>query len=142
MLKFTKLLAASAAVALFAIPAQAQEAEEPRTTYRVTVIDLEDGADDRWFEIHETYVAPARAATGQSAETVHWVMTNPDVDLIVVSEMHGGMAAFDSHANPHRDAFFAAVRERAGSDDAMEALGEEIDGLVKSATTYFTHTHP
>ena len=77
MLKFSKLLVASATLALFATPAQAQDAEEPRTTYRVTMIDLADGADERWAEMHETIIAPAREAAGLAPVTVHWVAMNP-----------------------------------------------------------------
>ncbi len=142
MLKFTKLLAASATLALFATPAQAQEAEEPRTTYRVTMIDLADGADDRWAELHSTMIAPARAAAGLPAETVHWVMMNPDYDLMIVMEMPRGMSAFDTHANAEREAFFAQLTQMAGGEAAMEAMGEEYSGLIENETVLYTHTHP
>lgn len=143
MHKSVTTLATSAVLAFAAIPAMAQqEPEEPRTTYAVNMIKFADGADDRWTEIMEDYVNPANAAAGQSPDVVHWIMANPAYDVIVVSEMEAGMASFDAHYNPHRAAFFAAMTEIVGGAAAMEALGEEMDGLVESQVTYFTHTHP
>lgn len=143
MLKTLKFATAAAAFALLATPAMAQEeAEEPRTTYSVTLIKLAPGADERWTEIMETYVMPASEAAGQPLPTVHWVMANNDYDLILVTERMEGMAGFDTHANPHRDAFFAAMAQVAGGQEVVEALGEEYPGLVSKEVTYFTHTHP
>lgn len=141
-MKTVKLMLATAACAVISVPAMAQEEEEPRTTYTVTMIDLADGADDRWAEIRSEYVEPAREAAGLPAQTVHWVMLNEDYDIIIVSEMPRGMASFDSHANPERAAFWAAMTEIAGSEEALEALGDEWDDLVVSSHTVYTHTHP
>lgn len=142
-MKLLKTVLASAAISMVAVPAIAQEeAEEARTTYAVTMIDLADGADDRWAELHETYVVAAREAAGLAPEVVHWVMINPDYDLIIVRPMPGGMASFDSHANPYRDAFRAEMMNLMGSEENMQAIIEEWDTLVESSTTVFTHTHP
>ncbi len=143
MRKFTTTLAASVAFALMATPAIAQdEPEEPRTTYTVTMLKFADGADDRWNEIMTEYVMPAQEAAGQTPDVIHWVMANPHYDIIVVSELEGGMGSFDTHANPSRDAFFAAMTELVGGEDELEALGEEWDTLVEEQATYYTHTHP
>lgn len=142
MLKSLKTLAAAVALTAFATPAIAQEEEEPRTTYSVTMLKLADGADNRWAEIRSEYVEPAREAAGLSPQTVHWVMLNEDYDIIIVSEMPRGMASFDSHANPERAAFWEAMTEIAGGEEALEALGDEWDTLVESSTTVYTHTHP
>ncbi|MWV27838.1 hypothetical protein [Aurantiacibacter rhizosphaerae] len=141
-MKFKSLFALAAAFSLSATPAVAQEQEEPRTTYRVTMVDLADGADERWNEIYTTMVVPAREAAGLSPETVHWVMMNPDYDLIIVSEMPRGLAAFDTHANAERDAFYAQMQTIAGGEAQLKALGEEINGLIEKRTELYTHTHP
>lgn len=142
MLKSLTFLSAAAALALTASPAVAQEQEEPRTTYSVTMLKLADGADNRWAEIRSEYVDPAREAAGLSPQTVHWVMLNEDYDIIIVSEMPRGMASFDAHANPERAAFWEAMTEAVGGEEALEALGDEWDTLVESSTTIYTHTHP
>lgn len=143
MIKLTRTLAASVALMLAATPAIAQdEPEEPRTTYSVTMLKFADGADERWTEIMETYVIPATEAAGQTPDVVHWVMANPDYDIIMVSEMPDGMASFDSHNNPHRAAFMAELTQLVGGEDELATLGEEWDGLVESSVTYYTHTHP
>lgn len=143
MQKFTKTLAASVALMFIATPALAQdEPEEPRTTYTVTMLKFADGADDRWNEIMTEYVIPAQEAAGQTPDVVHWVMLNPDYDIIVVSELSGGMATFDSHMDPERAAFMASLTEIVGGEEALETLGEEWDGLVEEQVTYYTHTHP
>ncbi len=141
-MKFIHLLATATAVSLAATPALAQEAEEARTTYSVTMLKLADGADERWLEIRDEYVTPAQEAAGMTPDVVHWVMMNPDYDLIVVSEMPEGLASFDSHANPTREAMFAAMAQMLGGEQQLEALGEEWDTLVESQTTLYTHTHP
>jgi len=120
----------------------AQEEEEPRTTYSVTMLKLADGADNRWAEIRAEYIEPAREAAGLSPQTVHWVMLNEDYDIILISEMPRGMASFDAHANPERAAFWEAMTEIAGSEEALEELSDEWGTLVESSSTVYTHTHP
>ncbi len=106
------------------------------------MIDLADGADNRWAELQETMFAPARAAAGLAPVTVHWVMMNPDYDLMLVMELPRGMSTFDTHANAERESFFAELARMAGSDEAMEALGAEYDELIEDELVLFTHTHP
>ncbi|WAT18533.1 hypothetical protein OZN62_02830 [Aurantiacibacter sp. MUD11] len=126
---------------MLATPAIAQE-EEPRTTYSVTMLKLTPGSENRWTEIRSEYVDPAREAAGLSPATVHWVMMNEDYDLIIITEMPRGMSTFDTHANAEREAFWEAMSEIVGGQEALDALGEEWDTLVESSTTVYTHTHP
>ncbi len=143
MLKSLKLAAGTAVLALFATPVAAQdEPEEARTTYAVTMIKLADGAEERWDEMRNTYMVPARERAGLAATQVHWVMMNPDYDLILVDEMPRGMSSFDTHANPERAAMLAAMAEIAGGEEALEAIGDEYDELVENETTFYTHVHP
>lgn len=141
-MKYTHLLAVATVISLAATPALAQEEEEARTTYAVTALNLADGADERWLEIQTEYIQPARIAAGMSEATIHWVMMNDDYDLIVVAEMPGGMANFDSHAPADQVAFMEALTEMVGGESALEALGEERDKLVEKSMTLYTHTHP
>lgn len=143
MRNLIKTLAASAAFfAVAATPAMAQDEEEPRTTYEVVMINLADDSQDRWAEIMEEYVIPAHVAAGQTPPVVHWVMMNPDYDLIVINHRPAGMAAFDTHANPGREAFFAELSTLVGGPEALAELSEEYGNLIESTTSIWTHTHP
>ena len=141
MLKTVTTLAATALL-VAAMPAFAQDAEEPRTTYRIVMLDLADGKDARWNEMFETYAKPARAAAGLAPETVHWLMMNPDYDIMIVSEVPRGMATFDSHANPERERFMGEIQNIAGGEAAMATLMEEYGSLIEKETVMWTHTHP
>lgn len=141
MYKLTKTLIASAALALTATPAIAQE-EEARTTYEVTMIAFADGGEDRWAEIFETYVVPAHEAAGQTPPVVHWIMMGSEHDVMVLNYRPMGMAAFDTHANPGREAFMAALMGIVGGEEELAALGAEYGTLIESETSLWTHTHP
>lgn len=143
MLKSITLFGVATALALAALPASAQEAEEPRTTYAVTMLKFTEDADqERWLEVMTNYVNPAREATGAQPEVIHWIMTSPEYDIITVSDMPGGMASFDSHAPAGRMAFVERMTEMVGSEEQLEALREEMDGMIEKSTTFYTHTHP
>ncbi len=142
MKNLVKIAAATLALSAITLPAAAQEEEEPRTTYAVTVLEFTDDADqNRWLELRGM-VDAARAQAGLPADTVHWVMVNEDWDIMIVSEMPEGMAAFDTHGTPSRAAFLEALTELAGGEDGLEAMGEELDAMIEERHTIYTHTHP
>lgn len=142
MTTLTKTLVASAALAFTAAPAMAQDAEPPRTTYEVVMIEFADGGEDRWAEIFETYVVPAHEAAGQTPPVVHWIMMGSDYDVMVLNYRPLGMSAFDTHASPGRDAFMGALAEIVGGPDNLAALGEEYGTLIENESSMWTHTHP
>ncbi|MEL1250103.1 hypothetical protein [Aurantiacibacter gilvus] len=142
MFNTIKITAAALALSAVALPAVAQDAEEPRTTYSVTALEFTDDADqNRWLELRGM-VDAARAQAGLPADTVHWVMLNEDWDILIVSEMPEGMAAFDTHGSPSRAAFIEALTELAGGEDGLEAMREEADAMIEERHTIYTHTHP
>jgi hypothetical protein len=61
---------------------------------------------------------------------------------MVVTRMPNGMAALDSHNPPASVSYQAALRQREGSQEAVDALGKEMDALVQNSDRFFTHTHP
>ena len=144
MLKSLTLAAAATAFAVISTPAIAQEEpEEPRTTYSVTMLEFAEGADqNRWLEVIDTYINPAREAAGMSPQTVHWVMMNPDYDIIIVADEPDGMATFDSHAPVSRMAFVDALTELVGGEEQLGTLRDEMDAMIEDSTTLYTHTHP
>lgn len=142
MLKTCKAALVAASFALLAVPATAQEEEEPRTTWRVLFIDVADGKMGRWQEIVMDHIIPAQQAAGVPVAQLHWIAPSDDWDMIIMNEMPRGMAAFDTHSNPEREALFAALVEQEGSEEAVQALWEELDGLEDKTKEFFTHSHP
>ena len=125
----------------FAVPAMAQDEEEPRTTYSIQYIKLKDGAGQRWSELGEKYFGPASEAAGLPKSQVHWLMAGP-WDLMVIVTMPRGMASLDTHASPERKAFREALIKIAGSEEAAKKIFEESDSLTKDSMRTFSHTHP
>ncbi len=137
-----KTLLAAGSIALLSVPTVAQEEEEVRTTWQVTAIDVKSGSGNRWYEIISDHLMPAYEAAGLDKPTLHWVMIDDDWDFLIVQEMPDGMATFDTHNPPTRMALFAALVEQEGSEEAVEALFDELNGLEEDSKTLFTHTHP
>lgn len=139
----TKIMTFFAAFALAAssAPAVAQEAEPPRTTYQLIFVKFKPGAMARWRELFETYTVPAQAASGIPPDEVHRFHSGK-WDVMIKTEMLEGMAGQDTYASPYRAAFMAKLIELAGSREAVQAIGEEIDSLIDERERYFTYTHP
>jgi len=142
MKAFVTAALAAASLTVAAVPAFAQEAEEPRTTWTVTAIELTDDAGNRWEEIFMEHLWPAFDAAGQDRPQLHWVMANNDWDYVVIQTMPRGMGTFDSHNNPERRAIWQAMVAQEGSEEAAQALFNEMDSLEKRSSTLFTHSHP
>ena len=96
MIKMLKPALVAAAMAMAATPALAQE-EESRTTWQISAIDVADGGMERCQEIMMEHVIPAYEAEGLAPPQLHWTMMSDDWDMIVMTEVPGGMATFDSH---------------------------------------------
>lgn len=139
---FVTTALAAASIALLAAPVAAQEEEQARTTWTVTAIDVNDGAGGRWEEIVMETLMPAHDDAGIDRPQLHWVVANNDWDYVMIRTMPRGMAAFDTHANPERMALWQAIIARAGSEEAAEALMDELDSLEAESTTLYTHSHP
>jgi len=133
---------AVASLAFAAVPAIAQnEAEEPRTTYRIEFVKFAPNADDRWIELGEKYWGPADDAAGLKRPTIHWLMGG-EWDVMLVFEMPRGMAMLDAHRSPERKALREAFIKIAGSEEEAKKIWAEADTLEADSMTYFSHTHP
>ncbi|KUO51392.1 MAG: hypothetical protein APF82_11170 [Sphingomonadales bacterium BRH_c42] len=132
---------AAASVAFLAVPAAAQEAEEPRTTYRIEYLKLKPGSEQRWIELGEKYYGPATDAAGQKHPAIHWLMSGP-WDIMMVFELPRGMAMLDSHNPPERTAWEAAFQKVAGSKEAAEKLMAETSTIETDTMVVYSHTHP
>lgn len=132
---------AAASFAFLAVPATAQEAEQPRTTYRIEYLKLKPGSEQRWIELGEKYYGPATEAAGQKHPTIHWLMSGP-WDIMMVEELPRGLATLDSHNPPERSAWEAAFNKVAGSKDAAEKIMAEANAIETDSMVVYSHTHP
>jgi hypothetical protein len=139
MLKTLKTAAMAAAIACVSLPATAQE--EPRTTYQIVLLSMNNAQQGRWLEIMSDHIVPARAAAGLPTQTVHWMMAGP-WNIMLITEMPGGLASLDVHQTARDDAYDAALLGQMGSQEAVDALNEEMSGIVRASQRTFSHTHP
>jgi hypothetical protein len=133
---------AVAALACAALPVAAQDAEQSRTTWRIQLVDLKDGAGTGFEDLLMDRIIPAYEAAGLPAPQLHWAALNDDYDYVVITQVPGGMATFDSHAPAARTALNAALVRSLGSEEAVTAMYEEMAGYVESSTNIYTHSHP
>ena len=145
MIKKFAIGLAAASMALTAAPSWAQDdddyVEEPRTTWELRFIDLAPGAENDFLDRIDKYWNPAREKAGMKPAKVHF-LHNGKYDLMLVLEMPGGMATFDTHRSEGRMAIQKALIEIAGSEEALEKAIEDGDKLVKDTMSIFSHTHP
>ncbi len=145
MIKKIAFSLAAASMALTAAPAMSQDdaeyVEQPRTTWELRFIDLAPGAEGDFLDRMDKYFNPAREKAGMKPITVHY-LHNGQYDMLLVLDMPGGMATFDTHRNDTRVAFQAALLEIAGSEEALAKMREEGDKLVEGTRSIYSHSHP
>jgi hypothetical protein len=134
--------ALAAATLFVALPVAAQDAEQARTTWRIQLVELKDGVGTEFEDTMMNTIIPAYEAAGLPAPQLHWAALNDDYNYVVIAEIPGGMATFDSHAPAARTALNAALERSLGSEEAVTAMYERMAGYVKHAENIYTHTHP
>ena len=131
----------AAASMAFTAPVFAQEEEEARTTYRIEYLNFAPGGAEKWNEAMTTYVNPARAELGFPSQEVHWLMAG-DWEIMIVTEMPGGMAMLDTHRAGRFANLEANIVTRIGSEEKAKAMREAIDGSITAQMVTYSHTHP
>lgn len=134
--------ALAAAALCLALPAAAQDAEQPRTTWRIQLVELKAGVGTEFEETMMSTIIPAYEAAGLPAPQLHWAALNDDYNYVIINEMPGGLATFDSHAPAARVALNAALERSLGSEEAVAAMFERMAGYVEHTENIYTHTHP
>ena len=135
--------AAAAAFALScATSATAQEAEEPRTTWRIMTVDVKPGMGEQYQTMIMDTILPAYEAAGLELPQVHWVMANDDWDYVFIDKMSGGMAMMDTHNPPDRTALMEALKTSLGSEEKVQEMWRSMSDMEEDSRTVFTHTHP
>ncbi len=141
MIRKIALGLAAATTFAFAVPAIAQDEEEPRTTYEIRFVDIAPGKQQEWFELAQKHFMPAREAAGLPPVSIHWLMTG-DYDIMMLMPMPGGMATMDTHNPADGQAMWKALVAQEGSEDAVNALFAKASELTLKSKSLYSHTHP
>jgi hypothetical protein len=146
--KWGKVLAVSAAVTLFAIPASAQDDEEGPMTQgddahyvSTTVVKFKPGKRERAFEIIADHFMPAgeKAGTPGPLGTIHF--QTGEWDALFVWELEGGMADLEWYRSANNIKWYAALAEQEGGKEAAGELMAEYRSLIDEAETDVGHYH-
>ncbi len=126
----------AAVLAVAANPAAAQGEDEPQITWRINMIDVADGGLDRWQEIIVNHLLPAYETAGLEPPQLHRGVDSEEWDMMIIHEEHGGMESLDEAIAADIATVSAAMVEREGSQEAVDALFAELQTLeVKYETT-------
>ncbi|MGI9248251.1 MAG: hypothetical protein ACR2QI_04510 [Woeseiaceae bacterium] len=143
-----KVLAVSAAVFVFSVPAVAQDDDEGPVTQgddarylSITHVKFKSGQRESAMEIIAEHFMPAgeKAGTPTPIMAIHY--QTGKWDAAFVWEMAGGMADLEWYRSPNDIKWFTALAELEGSADEAEAVWQEYISKVASAQTEVGHHH-
>jgi len=143
-----KALVLSTALAMFAVPASAQDDEEgPQTQgddahyISATYVKYKAGKRERAFEIIADHFKPAGEKAGLPGPlgTLHF--QTGEWDALFVWEMEGGMADLEWYRSEDDIKWYAALAELEGGEEAAGALIAEYQSCVDEAETDVGHYH-
>lgn len=143
------LIAASAALFLFAAPAIAQDEDDggPMTQgddakyVEAVAIKYKPGKRERAIEIINEHFAPATEKAGTSEPMLVLHMQTGRWDVIVIWEMAGGMADLEWYRSPDNIKWYAAFTELAGGEEEAGAIMKEYTSTVADVITEVGHYH-
>ena len=143
-----KVIAVSAALTMFAVPASAQDDEEgPQTQgddaryISATLVNYKPGKRERAFEIIAEHFVPAgeKAGTPGPLGVIHY--QTGEWDALFVWNLEGGMADLEWYRSENDIKWFAALAEQEGSEEAAGELLAEYRSLIDKAETDVGHYH-
>jgi len=146
--KWGKVLAVSAALTMFAIPASAQDEEEGPVTQgddaryiSATLIRYKPGKRERAMEIIAEHFMPAgeKAGTPGPLGVIHF--QTGEWDALFVWNLEGGMADLEWYRTENDIKWFAALVEQEGGEEAAGKLIAEYQSLVDEAERDVGHYH-
>ena len=148
LIKWGKVLAVSTALAMFTIPASAQDDDEGPVTQgedaryvSATLVKFKSGKRGRAFEIIADHFAPAgeKAGTPGPLGAIH--LQTGKWDALFVWNLEGGMADLEWYRSEDDIKWFAALAEQEGGEEAAGELLAEYQSLVAEAETNVGHYH-
>ena len=148
IIKWGKVLAVSAALSMFAVPASAQEDEDGPMTQgddahyiSSTLVKFKPGKRERAFEIIAEHFMPAgeKAGTPGPLGVIHY--QTGEWDALFVWDLEGGMADLEWYRSPDNIKWYAALAEQEGGEEAAGELMAEYRSLIDEAETDVGHYH-
>src|SRR5210317_724311 len=148
IIKWGKVLAVSAALSMFAVPASAQEDEDGPMTQgddahyiSSTMVKFKPGKRERAFEIISEHFMPAgeKAGTPGPLGVIHYQTGQWDAQF--VWDLAGGMADLEWYRSPNNIKWWAALAEQEGGEEAASELMGEYQSLIADAETDVGHYH-
>lgn len=145
---FGKLIVATAALFLFAVPAIAQDDDEGPITQgddakylKITYVSFKPGQREGAMEIISEYFVPAGKKAGTSPPILAIHFQTGKWDAAFIWEMAGGMADLEWYRSPDNIKWFAALSELAGGTEQAEAIWAKYIGAVAQSHTEVGHHH-
>ena len=148
IIKWGNVLAVSAALSMFAVPASAQEDEDGPMTQgddahyiSSTLVKFKPGKRERAFEIIAEHFMPAgeKAGTPGPLGVIHY--QTGEWDALFVWDLEGGMADLEWYRSPDNIKWYAALAEQEGGEEAAGELMAEYRSLIDEAETDVGHYH-
>ena len=146
--KWGRLLVLSSALAMFAVPASAQDDEGgPQTQgddaryVSVTYVNYKPGKRERAFEIIAEHFKPAGEKAGVPGPlgTIHF--QTGKWDAMFVWKMEGGMADLEWYRSEEDIKWYEALAEQEGGEEAAGELIAEYQACIAHAETDVGHYH-
>jgi len=142
------LIAASAAMFLFAVPAVAQEDDggplkwgDDAKYVETTVIKFKPGKRERAMEIIAEYFVPATEKAGTSGPLLVIHMQTGSWDIAAIWELEGGMADLEWYRSPDNIKWREALVEIAGGEEEAGAIMKEYGSSVADSLSNIGHYH-
>ena len=143
-----KLIAASAAVFLFATPALAQDDEGGPTTWgedakyvTAGLVKFKAGKRERAMEIIAEYFVKATEKAGTPGPMLVIHMQTGRWDLAAIWELEGGTADLEWYRSPNNIKWYEALTEIAGGEEEAAAIMKEWSGSIADSTSNLGHYH-
>ena len=143
-----KLIAATAVLFLFAVPAIAQDDDEGPITQgddarylEVTYVNFKPGKREMAMQIISEHFVPATEKAGTSAPLLAIHFQTGKWDAAFIWEMAGGMADLEWYRSPDNIKWFAALAELEGGTEQAEAIWAKYIGAVADSLTEVGHHH-
>ena len=142
------LIAASAALFLFSVPAVAQDDDGGPQTWgedakyvETTVIKFKPGKRERAMEIIAEYFVKASEKAGTAGPMLVIHMQTGNWDIAAVWELAGGTADLQWYRSPDNIKWREALNEIAGGEEEAAAIMKEYGSSVADSLSNIGHYH-
>lgn len=143
-----KLIAATAVLFLFAVPASAQDDDEGPITQgddakylTITYVNFKPGQREMAMQIIAEHFVPAGEKAGTNPPMLAIHFQSGKWDAAFIWEMAGGMADLEWYRSPDDVKWFAALSELEGGVEQAEAIWKKYIGAVAASYSEVGHHH-